>query len=305
MIHARRPQQVKNIQRIYYAGFEMETWYFAPYPESVWGDALYVCQYSLKYMRKKRTLLKLQDTQTVKVPPGQRIYLDPVANVVVYEVKGRDHKVYCQNLCLLSKLFLDHKTLLYHDVDPFIFYVVCELDPDTGAASFVGYFSKEPHSDFGYNLACILVLPPFQRKGYGKLIMSLSFELTKREGKVGSPEKPLSDLGKISYRSYWLYVLLKNLHDHQCQLDMVQLRALTGFRSEDIISTLQAHGLVKKWKSNFVISVSMSYLEHFLATTKEPFLCKPEWLDWVAPVAKVPTPKSHEKQGLQAQKSAH
>ena len=36
-------------------------------------------------------------------------------------------QVYCQNLCLLSKLFLDHKTL-YFDVDPFLFYVLCERD---------------------------------------------------------------------------------------------------------------------------------------------------------------------------------
>lgn len=36
-------------------------------------------------------------------------------------------QVYCQNLCLLSKLFLDHKTL-YYDVDPFLFYVMCERD---------------------------------------------------------------------------------------------------------------------------------------------------------------------------------
>ena len=44
-----------------------------------------------------------------------------------------------------------------------------------------------------------------------KLLISLSYELTKLEGKVGSPEKPLSDLGKISYRSYWTWVLLEVL----------------------------------------------------------------------------------------------
>ena len=38
-------------------------------------------------------------------------------------------QVYCQSLCLLSKLFLDHKTL-YYDVDPFLFYVLTEKDSD-------------------------------------------------------------------------------------------------------------------------------------------------------------------------------
>ncbi|XP_073504956.1 uncharacterized protein [Phyllobates terribilis] len=37
-------------------------------------------------------------------------------NISVYEVDGKDHKIYCQNLCLLAKLFLDHKTL-YFDME--------------------------------------------------------------------------------------------------------------------------------------------------------------------------------------------
>ena len=45
----------------------------------------------------------------------------------IFQVDGKDHKLYCQNLCLLAKLFLDHKTL-YFDVEPFIFYILCEVD---------------------------------------------------------------------------------------------------------------------------------------------------------------------------------
>lgn len=48
-------------------------------------------------------------------------------------------QVYCQNLCLLAKLFLDHKTL-YFDVEPFLFYVLTEND--SHGCHIVGYFSK-------------------------------------------------------------------------------------------------------------------------------------------------------------------
>ena len=48
-------------------------------------------------------------------------------------------QLYCQNLCLLAKLFLDHKTL-YFDVEPFLFYILTEVDRQ--GAHLVGYFSK-------------------------------------------------------------------------------------------------------------------------------------------------------------------
>lgn len=67
-------------------------------------------------------------------------------------------------------MFLDHKTL-YYDVEPFLFYVMTEVD-EMGAR-FVGYFSKEKRS-IDNNVSCIMTLPVRQRKGWGQLLIDFS-----------------------------------------------------------------------------------------------------------------------------------
>lgn len=46
---------------------------------------------------------------------------------LIFKVDGNVNKIYSQTLCLLAKLFLDHKTL-YYDVEPFLFYVLTKND---------------------------------------------------------------------------------------------------------------------------------------------------------------------------------
>ncbi|KAG1968061.1 histone acetyltransferase KAT8 [Pimephales promelas] len=214
-------------------------------------------------------------------PPGKEIYRRN--NISVYEVDGKDHKIYCQNLCLLAKLFLDHKTL-YFDVEPFIFYILTEVNKQ--GAHIVGYFSKEKESPDGNNVACILTLPPYQRRGYGKFLIAFSYELSKLESTVGSPEKPLSDLGKLSYRSYWSWVLLEILRDFRGTLSIKDLSQMTSITQSDIISTLQSLNMVKYWKGQHVICVTPKLVEEHLKSAqykKPPITVDTHCLKWAPP----------------------
>lgn len=262
--------KVKYIDRIQFGKYEIDAWYFSPFPDEYGKQPkLWICEYCLKYMRLEKTYRYHQGECTWRQPPGKEIYRK--GTISVWEVDGKDHKIYCQNLCLLAKLFLDHKTL-YFDVEPFIFYILCEVDKH--GAHLVGYFSKEKESPDGNNVACILTLPPYQRKGYGKFLIAFSYELSKFEHSVGSPEKPLSDLGKLSYRSYWSWVLLEILRDFRGTLTIKDLSQMTSISQGDIISTLQSLNMVKYWKGQHVICVTPKLVEEHLrsAQYKKPRL---------------------------------
>ncbi|GAB5363196.1 hypothetical protein AAMO2058_000862700 [Amorphochlora amoebiformis] len=249
--------KVKNVDVVYMAGYHMDAWYYSPYPEEQARDKkLYICEFCLKYFRKKKTLIHHAQKCILRHPPGNEIYRDK--NISVFEVDGARNQVYCQCLCLLSKLFLDHKTL-YYDVGPFLFYVLCEASEK--GFHVVGYFSKEKSSQDNNNLACILTFPPYQRKGYGKFLIAFSYELSRFEGKIGSPEKPLSDLGRLSYRSYWTRVLLGVLGEHRRPLSVKEISQMTYIKDEDIVYTLESLKMLRYWKGQKIISATPKLIE--------------------------------------------
>jgi len=283
-----RITKVKNVNSVEFGRHSIETWYFSPFPKEFSDlDTLFFCEFCLNFYRHKEKLRKHQGRCTWRHPPGDEIYRK--GSISMFEVDGHKSKVYCQNLCYLAKLFLDHKTL-YYDVDPFLFYIMTEYD--TKGHHIVGYFSKEKESDDGYNLACILTLPPYQRKGYGKFLISFSYELSKKENKVGTPERPLSDLGLLSYRSYWTRVLLTLLKKMDpSAISVMDLSELTCFKTEDIISTLQSLNLIRYAKGQHVLCLSPKLVEVSCCCPSPSNLCVSLILA-VSPLRIVPLPLS-------------
>ncbi|GAB6027413.1 Histone acetyltransferase kat7, variant 3 [Chamberlinius hualienensis] len=161
------PLSYEGIKTAEMGRYEMDVWYQSPYPEEFARlSKIYLCEYCLKYM-KSPTIQRRHMAKCVwRHPPGDEIYRK--GNISVFEVDGQKSKAYCQNLCLLARLFLDHKTL-YFDVEPFLFYIMTEADNE--GFHMVGYFSKEKNSFLNYNVSCILTLPQYQRKGYGRLLI--------------------------------------------------------------------------------------------------------------------------------------
>ena len=192
--------------------YTCNTWYYSPYPKEYHHiDTLYICEFCLNFYVDTDGLIRHSRKCRLRHPPGDEIYRD--GNVSVFEVDGKLQPHYCENLCWHSKLFLDHKTL-YYNCDIFLFYVLTEFDER--GYHVMGYFSKE--KDFesgGNNLSCILVFPFQQRKGYGKFLIAFSYELCLLEGKEGTPERPLSDLGHKSYFSWWTWRILNLLLEYR------------------------------------------------------------------------------------------
>ncbi|XP_052889767.1 histone acetyltransferase KAT6B-like [Anopheles moucheti] len=222
--------------------YVIETWYSSPFPQEYAKlKVLYMCEFCLKYLKTNDELDHHQRTCSLRHPPGWEIYRDGA--ISVFEVDGNEQKLYCQSLCLLAKLFLDHKTL-YFDVEPFLFYILTMRD--RLGHHLVGYFSKERYNQQNYNVSCILTMPQYQRQGYGRLLIDFSYMLSRVERKPGTPERPLSDLGRVSYQQYWCSVLLDYFYINRGEsFTLAKASQETGMIVSDIVTALRKLGFIR------------------------------------------------------------
>uniref|UniRef100_A0A9J8B9T0 histone acetyltransferase n=1 Tax=Cyprinus carpio carpio TaxID=630221 RepID=A0A9J8B9T0_CYPCA len=282
---------------IEFGQYEIQTWYSSPYPpEYSRLPKLYLCEFCLKYVKSQDILQRHSKKCGWFHPPANEIYRKD--NLSVFEVDGNISKIFCQNLCLLAKLFLDHKTL-YYDVEPFLFYVLTQNDEK--GCHLIGYFSKEKLCQQKYNVSCIMIMPQYQRQGFGRFLIDFSYLLSRLEGQAGSPEKPLSDLGRLSYLAYWKSVILEYLHNHPDK--SVSIRGMsraTGMCPHDIATTLQQLNMIDFQDGRFVIIRRHQLIEeHVDRLRMKPRLHEvdPDCLSWT-PVSVCRSPPGELKRAI-------
>ncbi|KAJ4862018.1 MOZ/SAS family domain-containing protein [Trichoderma breve] len=299
------PRTDRNIDKVVLGNLCFRTWYPSYYGKEVLGatsERLYVCPSCFKYAKELVAWwghVKL--CQQRAHVPGNKIYVHPKGRRTVYvaqdgsrgpgqkkrrgegniryveevvqdegewslwEVDGEQDVLFCQNLSLFAKLFLDNKSVFF-DVTGFNYFLLVYTPPSVATPSSIptppmtpqitGFFSKEKMSWDNNNLACILIFPPWQRKGLGALLMGASYEISRREGIMGGPEKPISDLGKKGYQRFWAGEIARWLlsldvtqtdqeKGQETLVDVEDCSQATWITPEDCLGVLRDMGVVE------------------------------------------------------------
>jgi len=268
---------VRNIETIQFGDYIIKCWYYSPYPPSFIDNMhMYICDTCLLYFCSQEAFRNHSHVHGFQRPPGIEIYR--CGNVSLFEVHGAKNKLFCQCLSLLSRFFLKDVAVFY-DISSFNYYVLCECDEN--GAHIVAFFSRDNKWDGNHILACIMVLPPFQNRGYGTLLISIAYEMAKRRGIIGTPEKPLSDMGKIAFSSYWKNEIIRSLQHFPMSVKTLDDIALTTWISKpDLRKTLTEMNLITSKRGPILNANQILKMKSKGLLTPKPSKFAPEQLFW-------------------------
>lgn len=276
----------RNIKEVAFGQYTFDTWYgngayFAsarggqlgtesttvprkrdglPSVAGFWLETLYVCDFCFKYTSDKHKMslhMALCSLSRPFPPIGTLVYADTRGKYLIKKVRGFRHELFCQNLCLFGKLFIDDKSV-YYNVELYDFYVLYGTSKHKSVSEALdartvyrpmGFFSKEVTAwEPDNNLACICIFPPYQRLRLGSLLMEFLYAAAEACGQLPlGPEFPLSPYGKQLYLRFWGRRIAFELFNTFFDTDRVSLGELavqTGFRRDDLLFALENMGVL-------------------------------------------------------------
>lgn len=117
------------------------------------------------------------------------------------------------------------------------------------------------------------------------MLIEFSYLLTRVEGKTGSPEKPLSDMGLVSYRNYWRRILCAHLLEQKESLSITDISDMTGMTADDIVCGLEGlRALVRDpVTKSYALRLDRAYFKNYLETYEKKAYntIDPDALMWV------------------------
>lgn len=114
-----------------------------------------------------------------------------------------------------------------------------------------------------YLMHAVCRSPVPTNQGYGRFLIAFSYELSKKEEKVGSPEKPMSDLGQAAYKPYWASTIIDFLlnQSDESSLSIMDISKRTSIMAEDIVFTLNLLGILKILNGVYFIAAEQTLLK--------------------------------------------
>ena len=78
--------------------------------------------------------------------------------------------------------------------------------------------------------------------------------LSRQDNLISGPEKPLSDLGLLSYRAYWLEIILEIIRESN-EINVKEMSLRSHIAEDDIVGTLIANKMIKYHQDNLIITL--------------------------------------------------
>ncbi|GMR32456.1 hypothetical protein PMAYCL1PPCAC_02651, partial [Pristionchus mayeri] len=270
-LHEKKLTLENRVDTIVLGGrFEMKTWFDGAYPEEYTKcKKLWVCDGCYKYFSAAdRWKTHARTCENIFHPPGEEVYRDLKSSqgiISVWKIDGFEYGEYCKRLSQLAMFFLKDKCV-FIDLFDFDFFVVTEFIDKRGFRP-VGYFSRQRSEDQEYNLSCFCVFPCYARKGFGRFIIDFSYHLSRLSKMPGTPERPFSPFGRISYYGYWKRTVVLALATAK-EFDLKDLGMKLGMNEKDIQEVIEhLFGVVVNKKLELHISETL--LESLIAKEEE------------------------------------
>lgn len=100
--------------------------------------------------------------------------------------------------------------------------------------------------------------------------MGVSYELSKRDGRLGGPEKPLSELGKKGYMQFWQARVARTVLGLRTKstLSVQEVSEMCWVMSEDVVGALREMGvLAQKKRADGSAVISKKSVKEWAART--------------------------------------